>query len=381
MFLDIPLEILCVQPETPFREVIETVERGAKQIALVVDEDRCLLGTVTDGDVRRAVLRGVKPETPARSIMAESFTAGRTGMSAQEVLALMREKSVRHVPLVDESGVLMDLVWITDLLQQDMPDFQALIMAGGFGRRLRPLTEELPKPLLPVGDKPIMELIIEQLRNAGTQQVHVSTHYKGDKIVNHFGDGSKFGVHINYLNEEHPLGTAGALSLLEPTDRPLLVMNGDILTQVDFRAMLAFHEDHDAVLTVAVKEYVVEVPYGVLETDDVRVRKLAEKPTLRFFINAGIYLLSPEAHKAVPSGRFYNMTDLIEDLIAAGQTVVSFPIQEYWLDIGKHVDYQQAQIDIQNEVWAKNGSQTRWNGNGRPSTSLSPEQEASSAAT
>ena len=369
MFLNIPIENLCVTPETPFREVIERVEQGTKQIALVVNSQRRLLGTITDGDVRRAVLRGVQEDTPACDVMAAEYIAGPVGVGPVAVLQLMQAHAVRHVPLVDPGGVLADLVWITDLLQQEMPEFQAVIMAGGFGRRLRPLTEDLPKPLLPVGDKPILELIIEQLRSAGTRQVHVSTHYKGHKIVEYFGDGSQFGVDINYVTEEHPLGTAGALSLLDAPQQPLLVMNGDILTQLDFRAMHAFHQDHNALLTVAVKEYVVEVPYGVMETEDVQVRRLTEKPKLTFFINAGVYLLSPEAVQSVPPGQFYNMTDLIEDLIAAGETVVSFPVKEYWLDIGKHVDYQQAQADIQEERW------TQWFG--KASEYSSPVRAAS----
>ncbi len=353
MYLNVPLHQLCVAPHTTFRNVVETVEHGTKQIALVVNESMHLLGTITDGDVRRAVLQGVNNETPASAIMATHFIAGTGSMSAVAILDLMRKQSVRHVPLLNKAGQLIDLVWITDLLHQDIPEFQALIMAGGMGTRLRPLTDDIPKPMLPVGNKPIMELIIEQLRHAGTRQFHVSTHYKGHKIVEHFGDGSRYGVHIDYISEEHPLGTAGALSLMDRLNQPILVMNGDILTQLDFRAMHAFHEDHKALLTVAVKEYTVEVPYGVLQTEDVHVRSLAEKPTLRFFINAGVYLVSPEAQAMVPAGRPYNMTDLIEDLIAAGKPVVSFPVQEYWLDIGKHVDYQQAQHDVLEAKWAQ----------------------------
>lgn len=347
MFLNIPIERLCVPPQASLRQVIETIQHGGKQIALVVDEERRLLGTITDGDVRRAILRNTPLDVPASEVMQRSFTAGRYGMNRFEILELMRVKSLRHIPLIDEQGLLVDLVWISDLIQQNGLEIPAVVMAGGFGRRLRPLTEKVPKPLLPVGDRPLLEIIIHQLREAGIRRIHMATHYRWDKIAQHFGDGSAYGIEISYLIEDSPLGTAGALSLLTPSDKPLLVINGDILTHLDFRAMLTFHEDHRAAMTVAVKEYHLQVPYGVITvTNEAHVVELSEKPTLRFFVNAGVYLLSPEAQRCVPQGRPYDMTDLIKDLMVAGQCVVSFPIQEYWLDIGQIEDYERAQQDM-----------------------------------
>lgn len=349
MFLNIPIQELCVSPQTPLREVIEVIQRGLKQIALVVDEEQHLLGTITDGDVRRAILRSTPLDVPASDIMQRSFAAGQYGMSQQEIFDLMRTKSLRHIPLLDNQGVVIDLAWITDLVKQDGLDIPAVVMAGGSGQRLRPLTDDTPKPLLPVKGQPLLEIIIRQLQEVGIHRVHVTTSYKGDKIVEHFGDGRAFGIEISYLPEDSPLGTAGALGLLEPSNQPLLVINGDILTRLDFRALLAFHEEQQAVMTVAVKEYCIQVPYGVLETSDVRVVGLSEKPTLRFFINAGVYLLSPEAQRRVPKGQRYDMTTLIERLVADGQRVVSFPVQEYWLDIGQEKDYEQAQRDMMEE--------------------------------
>jgi NDP-sugar pyrophosphorylase family protein len=204
----------------------------------------------------------------------------------------------------------------------------------------------MPKPMLPVAGRPLMERIIDQLRDAGIHRVNVTTHYMPDKIRDHFGDGTAFGVDLQYVNEEKPLGTAGALALMEAPSEPLLVINGDILTQVDFRALIAYHQEHHAQMTVAVRRYEVAVPYGVIECDDGPiVRRVSEKPRLGFLVNAGIYLIEPSACSEVPNGERFEMTDLIEKLIRVGKTVVSFPVREYWLDIGQLEHYQQAQID------------------------------------
>lgn len=219
-------------------------------------------------------------------------------------------------------------------------------MAGGYGTRLRPLTDDLPKPMLPVGTKPLLELIVEQLRVAGIRQVNVATHYRGEVITDHFKDGQDFGVEIRYVKEDQPLGTAGALSLLEESDEPLLVMNGDILTRVDFRAMLNFHREHNAELTVGVRQYEFRVPYGVVNTNGVDVTGISEKPVVRQFINAGIYLLNPLVRRVIPNGRPYDIPELIENLLKEKRCVVCFPIREYWLDIGKSDQYDQAKADM-----------------------------------
>jgi len=220
-----------------------------------------------------------------------------------------------------------------------------VVMADGFGTRLGALTEETAKPMLTVGDRPLLERIIEQLRDAGIQHVNLTTHYRGDDIAEHFGDGREFGVEIEYVPEERPLGTAGALGLVE-TDGPILVMNGDILTRVDFRAMHRFHEEQGAEMTVAVRPYEVRVPYGIVELDDAHVSSIAEKPLLRGFVNAGIYLINPAVRSLVSPGEPLEMPQLIERVLAAGRTIVGFPLREYWLDIGQLADYEQALQDI-----------------------------------
>lgn len=348
MFLNVPIVTLCVSPSASLREAVAVMQNGCKQITLVVDDERRLLGTITDGDVRRAILQGIAMETPAGEIMQKSFTAGRASDLASDIFALMQEKLLRHVPLLDEGGILVDLVWISDLIKQDQPDLSAVVMAGGFGKRLLPLTESLPKPMLPMGDRPVMEHIIDNLRTAGVRDVNVTTHYMPEKIKGHFGNGRRFGVEIKYISEDRPLGTAGALGLMKPPRQPMLVVNGDIMTQVDFRAMFAFHRENRADLTLGVRQYELQVPYGVIDCEGALIKKICEKPTHKFLVNAGIYLLDPVAHRYIPKNQRFDMPELIEKLIAAGKRVVSFPIMEYWLDIGQHADYQRAQLDVEN---------------------------------
>lgn len=349
-----PISAFLVRPAQTIREAIRTIDRAAKGIALVVDEQGRLVGTVTDGDVRRALLDGISTEERVALLLqrkAESpYPAPITapaGTPPTLLLQQMQAQSIRQIPLLDETGRPVELATLDALLPQQFLALQAVVMAGGFGTRLRPLTEELPKPMLPVGDRPLLERILNRLQQAGIQQVNITTHYMPEKITDYFGDGSDFGLSIRYVSEAQPLGTAGALSLIETPDEPLLVLNGDILTSLDFGAMLAFHREHRADLTVAVRQYDLQVPYGVLLCEGAEVRQIREKPTYSFFVNAGIYLLQPEAHRYIPGGQRFDMPELIERLIEEGRRVVSFPIVEYWLDIGHPDDYARAQADLE----------------------------------
>jgi len=258
----------------------------------------------------------------------------------------MRERDVRQVPLVDEKQSVVGLVTLRELIADDTLPIQAVVMAGGSGTRLRPLTENLPKPMVPVGGRPMLERIIEQLRDAGVSRVMVTTHYKSELISSHFGDGHGFGVNISYVEEDKPMGTAGGLSQLEPSDDPILVINGDILTRIDFRAMLDFHVEHKAEMSVAVRRHETQIPYGVIETEDEKITQVLEKPIVNHFINAGIYLLNPAVFKLIPENDSYDMPELINRLINDGRTVISFPVREYWLDIGQHKDYMRAEEDV-----------------------------------
>jgi dTDP-glucose pyrophosphorylase len=332
---------------------MECIDRSAKGIALVLDEQRHLIGTVTDGDIRRAILAGMDLDLSISELLRQrqpGFASGAITASVESddttLLNLMSESDVRHVPLLDEAGRVADIAFFSELVKEYKLPVRALVMAGGYGTRLRPLTEELPKPMLPVGDKPLLEWIVEQLKHAGIRQVNVATHYKGEVLAEHFKDGEAFGVDIRYVKEDQPLGTAGALSLLEQADEPVLVMNGDILTRLDFRALLQFHREHNADLTICVRQYEFSIPYGVIETDGVKVKKMSEKPLVREFVNAGIYLFNPEVLRLIPNGQPYTIPDLIAKLINEERTVVCFPIREYWLDIGKIDQYDQAKADM-----------------------------------
>jgi dTDP-glucose pyrophosphorylase/CBS domain-containing protein len=339
-----------VRPDNTIREVMACIDANAQGIALVVDAEDRLVNTLTDGDIRRAILAGVELDLPARALLDRRQDSPRPapltvrqGTPEERILELMTENALRQIPVLDGSGRVVGLSLLADLVSEHALPLRAVVMAGGFGRRLRPLTEEIPKPMLPVGDRPILEHVLEGLRESGIHQVHLSTHYKGAMIADHFGDGSNFGLEIQYLEEEEPLGTAGALSLMEHEDEPVLVINGDVLTGLDFRALLDFHREHKAEMTVGVRRLEIPVPYGVVVTDGVAVTAIREKPSLRHFVNAGLYLLEPEVCRSVPRGESVDMPDLIQGLVDAGRTVVSFPVREHWLDVGRLEDYQRAQ--------------------------------------
>lgn len=342
-----------VMASDAIRDVVRCIDKSRIGMALFVDDSQRLIATITDGDIRRAMLAGVSfDENAQRLLDFKSASAHPVPItrpitaSDEELLRIMRTADVQHIPLLDEQGGVVDLALMRALVPDNGDDIRAVVMAGGFGSRLRPLTDDTPKPMLPVGDKPLLERTIENLREAGITEVNISTHYLHKKIVDHFGTGAQFGVNLHYLQEERPLGTAGALGLLGRPERTTLVINGDVLTTVDFRAMTAFHRSHAAALTVAVRLYEMAVPYGVIDCDEVHVTAVREKPSFRFFVNAGIYLIEPGAWDFLSNGERLDMTQMIERLIAGGGNVVSFPIREYWLDVGQPDDYERAQRDM-----------------------------------
>lgn len=342
-----------ISPESTIQEAIACIDANTHGIALIVDDQRHLIGTIVDGDIRRAMLANIAMSAPVIGLLArkpESHATpvtGTTHMDRTAMIDLMKERKVRHIPILDDDGRVVDLFSLDDLLSEDPLKLQAVVMAGGFGKRLYPLTQDTPKPMLPVGNRPLMEVTLGQLRSAGINRINITTHYLAEKIKEYFDDGSEFGVEINYVAEDQPLGTAGGVGLVDVSDEPLLVINGDILTQVNYRDMVAYHREYNAVLTMAVRKHEVKIPYGVVQISDGLVHQLEEKPSYAYFVNAGIYLLSPEAHQLIPKGIHMDMTEVIAQLLAQGKVVASFPIREYWLDIGQHTDYDQAQTDAQ----------------------------------
>lgn len=335
---------------------MERINDNGQGIALVVDAHGRLISTITDGDLRRAILAGMDLHQPVREWLGRSSkprtpVTASAGMPRRELLRLMRKVELRHIPLLDGTGRVVDLACLSDLIptrQADELGLSAVVMAGGQGTRLRPLTEHTPKPMLPVGEKPVIERIVGQLRDAGIRRLHLATHYKADVFSDHFGSGAAFGVAINYVAEEVPLGTAGVLSTLRDGKESLLVVNGDILTRLNYRAFVEFHRENGADMTVGLRRYDIDIPYGVVQTDGIVVQGLQEKPTQKLFVNAGIYLVEPAAAQYVPDGKRFDMTDLIAALLSDGRRVVGFPIGEYWLDIGKPDDYERAQLDARN---------------------------------
>lgn len=335
-------------------DALDSLERSGKGIVLVLDDEGRLRCTITDGDVRRAVLRGVSLTTPIREWLARPEHVDRpvpitalVGTDAAEKVALMASHGVRHLPLLDAEGRVADVAALDEMAVEGEPVPRAVVMAGGFGTRLHPLTLDTPKPMLPVGDRPIMEHMLRQIRQAGIHQVNITTHYLPQRIVDHFQTGESFDVAIQYVHEESPRGTAGALARIGSSSEPVLVVNGDILTRLDFRALVAFHREHRAALTVAVRSEEFQVPYGVVTLEGPELRSIREKPVFTYFVNAGIYLLEPHVRELVPNDTRFDMTDLMQACLDAGERVVAFPVVEYWRDIGRPDDYERAQGEQQ----------------------------------
>jgi dTDP-glucose pyrophosphorylase len=344
-----------IAPEASIAAAVARLERAETGILLVCGEDRRLLGVLTDGDVRRAILRSESFDRPCFSIATRNPVTAPPSPTPAEALGLMDHGTrfpVDHLPLVDDERRIIGLLLRRDLVTLDTAPMAAVIMAGGFGTRLRPLTDHVPKPMLPIGDRPLLARTLERLHDAGIRSVSITTHYLADAIVSYFGDGHALGLQLHYLPEDRPLGTAGALRQIDAIDGegPLLVLNGDILTGLDFREMLAFHRAHGADATVAVRRYEVPVPYGVVECEEEGVvNGLREKPVLQLLINAGIYLLEPSVRMYIPAGDRFDMPQLLQRLLLDHRRVVSFPVLEYWIDIGQPPDYQQAQELVRHE--------------------------------
>lgn len=339
---------ILVRPDMPLEEAIAVLDRGGLRIALVVENDGVLSGTLTDGDIRRALLRHVPMTSRVQEVMCAKPHVAGSGWSKEKILTVMEDLELLQIPVVDGDNRVVGLETLHSLMERRTLRNPVFLMAGGFGTRLRPLTDKCPKPLLKVGDKPILELILESLVNAGFYRFFISTHYLPEMIQDHFGDGSEWGVNIEYVHEEEPLGTGGALGLLpkDKMDLPLLMMNGDLLTTVNYRGLLDFHEEHGSVATMCVREYEHQIPYGVVQTDGTYIRSMEEKPVQKCFINAGIYVVSPELVKEVNPGKRIDMPTLLEQQMASGRKVSMFPVHEYWLDIGKMDDFHRAQQEV-----------------------------------
>ena len=325
------------------KEALGIIDSGAMQIALVVDDNDKLLGTLTDGDIRRGILRGLDLDSSIETIVFKEPSVASVGDTKESILKIALAKKLHKIPLVDELGKLVGIEDIEDIIRPVSKTNRVVLMVGGLGTRLRPLTQDTPKPMLKVGNKPILQTIVEKFAEYGFVNITMCVNFNASIIRDYFGDGKEFGVNIDYVLEEKRMGTAGALSLLkERPSEPFFVMNGDLLTNVNFEHIFNYHMINKATATMCVREYDYEVPYGVVKMNDNKITAIAEKPVQKFFVSAGIYMLSPEILDLIPKNEFYDMPALFEKLIKLSKNVISFPIREYWLDIGRMEEYQRA---------------------------------------
>jgi dTDP-glucose pyrophosphorylase len=337
-----------LSPGASLFEAVRAIEESRRRLAVVVDDSGCVVGTLTDGDVRRCLLAGGTLDTAVSDAMNPAPLTATVTSAEGYLIDLLKSANVMALPLVDQAGRFQRIVHISDLVHDapatDARDFAfAVIMAGGEGTRLRPLTHEIPKPMVEIGGVPMLERQIERLARAGITRIFVAVNYLSHVIEAYFGSGEHLGVTLSYLRESERLGTAGALSLLpERPAAPVLVMNGDILTTSDFGSLLAFHQSYGAHVTVAAVDYRVNIPYGVLHSEGAYVTAIAEKPSQRFLCNAGMYAVSPEALDLLPRGSHHNITDLIQTCLGRRLPVAVFPVHEYWSDIGTPDDLEKA---------------------------------------
>ncbi|MDR2195945.1 MAG: nucleotidyltransferase family protein [Gallionellaceae bacterium] len=335
-------ETLVPQGAT-IQQAIYSLDKSAMQIVLIVAENGQLLGTVTDGDIRRAFLRGLRLDSNIDDVIHRNPLVAPPEITRDLILHLMQANKIHQVPIVDSEGKVIGLHIWDSMIAPEPLDNLMVIMAGGKGTRLRPHTENCPKPLLEVGGKPMLEHIIERARADGFHNFLVSLHYLGEMIEEYFGDGRKLGVTINYLKEDTPLGTAGCLSLM-PTrpETPFLVTNGDVLTDIHYNEILDFHVRQNAMATMAVRPHEIQNQFGVVRIKGVEIENFEEKPIYRSHINAGIYVLNPEALNQLEHEQHCDMPTLFERIKRSGGRTIVYPMHEPWLDVGQPYDLAEA---------------------------------------
>lgn len=342
---DNPVWRRALLPNTAtIQEAIRNLDQVAIKIVLVLDASGKLEGTISDGDIRRGLLRGLEMGSRITTVIHRNPFVVPPDMSRETVMQLMVANKIQQIPVVDEQRQVVGVhLWDQITTPQSRPNAM-VIMAGGKGTRLRPHTEHCPKPMLPVGDKPMLEHIIERAMATGFSHFLLAVHYLGHMIEEHFGDGSKWNVRIDYIREQSPLGTAGALGLLaQRPQAPFLVTNGDVLTDINYGELLDFHIRHQAAATMAVRIHEWQHPFGVVQTQGVDIIGFEEKPVARTHINAGVYVLAPESLNELHANERCDMPTLFERLQAKGQRTVAYPMHEPWLDVGRPSDYETAQ--------------------------------------
>lgn len=339
---------LFIKPTENIKRTMEVIDTSARGIALVIDDSGRLIGTITDGDIRRAILKGTSLEDPISFIMNKNFIFVSQHYSRMFIETIFKTRGIMQVPVLDDSMRVIDVIFYHEFFKEPSKENWALIMAGGMGTRLHPLTKDIPKPMLRVGAKPIIETIIEQLKSYGFSNIILSLNYKADVIKNYFQDGSNFGVNIYYVNEKKRLGTGGSIRLAkEYLSKPFFVINGDILTKLNFEQFMHYHTSNENLITIGTKKYEIQIPYGVVNIKGEVVTDLKEKPFTSYFVSGGMYCLDPETIEYIPENEYFDITQLINHYLSINKKVGSFPITEYWMDIGQLGDYDQANIDYE----------------------------------
>jgi len=336
-------ENALITPNTTIVKAIEKIDQAGLQVALVVNEQGQLLGTVTDGDIRRAILKHQPLDDAVIKAMNPEPCYIYDSQPRESAILLMKNRKVRQIPVLDQYHRVVGLELADELLDPPGRDNWVLLMAGGLGKRLKPLTDYCPKPMLKIGGKPILETILESFITQGFKNFYIAVHYKAEMIMDHFGDGSDRGVEIRYLHEPEPLGTAGSLGLLPgKPPGPLLLMNGDLLTNVNYLQLLDYHNKNATDATLCIKEQYSHIPYGVVTIKGNRLQQIEEKPVQHLFVSAGLYVLNPELLNNIPDHTYYDMPDLFQTLLSSGREIAVFPIREYWTDIGRIDDFKKA---------------------------------------
>lgn len=337
------IQNIKLNKNSTIKEALKIIDSGAMQIALVVEDNDKLIGTLTDGDIRRGLLKGLDLDSSIESVIFMTPTIATISDTKEEILKVALAKKLHQIPIVDENGKIVGIQEIEELIKPKEKANKVVLMVGGLGTRLRPLTENTPKPMLKVGNKPILQTIVEKFAEYGYTNIVMCVNYKSHVIQDYFGNGSMFGVNIEYVLEEQRMGTAGALGILKerPTE-PFFVMNGDLLTNVNFEHLHNYHIANNSVGTMCVREYDFQVPYGVVNIENSRILSIEEKPVHKFFVSAGIYMLSPDILEHIPQNEFYDMPTLFEKLIYEKKNIISFPLREYWLDIGRMEEFEKA---------------------------------------
>lgn len=340
-------EHTLVQESQNLREVLTVIDRSGRQMALVIDGEQRLMGTLSDGDIRRWLIKGGTIDDLAGPVCNRAPRTASAGIGRAGLRKMLQDHGVHHMPVVDENRHVVGLVGLEDLLVFPERPETVVIMAGGLGSRMGALTRDTPKPMLPIDERPVLQIIIEQFRRQGFRRFSIAVNYLAECIVDHFGNGSAFDVEIDYLREEKRLGTAGALGLIaQRPDHPFVVTNGDVLMNEYFGDILDEHRSHAADITVMVRDYEMQVPYGVVEEHEGRAASIIEKPVHNFKVNAGVYCLSPAVLGLVPENSFFDMPELFNAAVAANLRARIQRINGYWIDIGRISDYERAKVEI-----------------------------------